>query len=361
MSRVRASFAREGLPVDALAGAYDLGRWRSVELLPAGKSRHYRVVTDGGEYVVRRSHRSRTLEEVRFEQALVVHLRRHGFPAPEFVPSADGNTFVAVNGDLYSASVFVEGSRYRAGNAEHLREAARALARYHRIVVSFGSSPPASREPFLGETLRGRLAGTPASGTIGQFLTRYGGHSPRIPETLASLPYVMERGGAVLGLLDRLYPDLPKLVIHGGCRRGSTLFRGDHLVAMLDFDSARRDARVVDLAIALHDFGKVWGDPGSPDFKVPLDQEVVSRFLDAYGEVNPLEPAETEALPAILQARPLKRALGKYRSMLEDRALTPGHLRKTTQEVSRARWLQDHETELREIFRGTAPSPRARS
>ena len=41
-------------------------------------------------------------------------------------------------------------------NVEHLREAARTLAKYHRIVASFGLLPPRSREPFLSETLRGR-------------------------------------------------------------------------------------------------------------------------------------------------------------------------------------------------------------
>ncbi|QIN81825.1 phosphotransferase [Rubrobacter tropicus] len=354
-------FAREDLPVDALTEAYDLRPWRSVELLPAGKSRHYRVVTDGGEYIFRRSHPSRTSDEVRFEHALVDYLRRNGFPAPRFVPCVGGGTSVAVNGGLYSASVFVKGSQYRAGNVEHLREAARTLARYHQIVVSFESSPPRSREPFLSETLRERLTGTFSPEVIGDFMARYGDHHSRVPDLLASLPHVLRRGEAVLSLLDLLYPDLPKLIIHGGCRRGSTLYRGDRLVAMLDFDSARREARVVDLAIALHDFGKVWGDPGSPSFKVPLDLEVVSRFLDAYQEVNPLEPAEIEALPAVLQARPLKRALGKYRSMIEDRALSPGHTRKTAQEVSRVRWLEDHGRGLREILHGATRGSGARS
>jgi homoserine kinase type II len=338
---------REDIPVDALTEAYDLGSWRSVELLPAGKSQHYRIVTDSGEYIVRRSYSSRKLEEVCFEHALVAHLRRNGFPAPVFVPCVSGDTSVAVNGDLYSASVFVKGSQYQAGNVEHLREAARALAEYHQIVVSFGSSPPRSREAFLSETLRERLVTVPSPAEIVGFLARYGDQDPQIPELLASLPYTLGSGKAVLDLLDRLYSDLPKLIIHGGCRRGSTLFRGDRLVTMLDFDSARLDVRVLDLAIALHDFGKVWGDPGSPNFKVPLDLQVVSRFVDAYQEVNPLEQAEVEALPALLAARPLKRALGKYRSMIEDKAVLRGHIRKTAQEVARARWVEAHGQELR--------------
>jgi homoserine kinase type II len=349
-SRRRNLFAREDIPIDKLMEVYDLGQWQSVELLPAGKSKHYRITTDGGEYILRRSHSSRTLEEVRFEHALVAHLRNNGFPAPVFVPCVSGETSVVVNGYLYSASVFVKGSPYQAENVEHLREAARTLAKYHQIVASFGSPPPRSREPFLSETLRERLAAMPSPEIISDFSARYGDRDPRIPDLLASLPYVLERGEAVLGLLDRLYPDLPKLVIHGGCRRGSTLFKGDRLVAMLDFDSARLEARVLDLAIAFHDFGKVWGEPGSPDFKVPLDLRIVSEFLDAYQEINPLEEAETKALPTLLAARPLKRALGKYRSMIEDLQTSQGHVRKAAQEVARVRWLEAHQQELQAML-----------
>src|SRR3712207_934973 len=221
---------------------YDLGQWQSVELLPAGKSQHYRITTDGGEYIVRRSHPSRSLEEVRFEHALVAHLRNNGFPAPVFVPCISGETPVVVNGYLYSASVFVKGSPYQAENVEHLREAARTLAKYHRIVASFGSPPPRSREPFLSETLRERLAAMPSPEIIDDFLARNGARDPRIPDLLASLPYVLERGEAVLGLLDRLYPDLPKLVIHGGFRRGGHPFLRGGLLPPLGFFTARPPA-----------------------------------------------------------------------------------------------------------------------
>jgi homoserine kinase type II len=342
--------AREDIPVDTLMEVYDLGQWQSVELLPAGKSKHYRITTDSGEYIVRRSHSSRTLEEVRFEHALVAHLRNNGFPAPMFIPCVSGETSVVINGYLYSASVFVQGFPYQAENVEHLREAARTLAKYHRIVASFGSPPPRSREPFLSETLRERLAAMPSSEIISDFSARYGDRDPRIPDLLASLPYVLESGEAVLGLLERLYQVLPRLVIHGGCRRGSTLFEGDRLVAMLDFDSARLEARVLDLAIAFHDFGKVWGEPGSPGFKVPLDLRIVSEFLGAYQEINPLEEAEIEALPTLLAARPLKRALGKYRSMIEEARVSQGHVRKSAQEVARVRWLKAHGQELRTVL-----------
>jgi homoserine kinase type II len=116
---------RDDFPVGALTDAYDLGPWESVEMLPGGKSDHYRLIAGSGEYAIRRSHRSKTYADMRFEHELVAHLRDSGFPAPVVVPTVSGDTCAAVDGDLYSVSVFVDGSGYEAGNAEHLRESAR--------------------------------------------------------------------------------------------------------------------------------------------------------------------------------------------------------------------------------------------
>jgi Ser/Thr protein kinase RdoA (MazF antagonist) len=59
---------------------------------------------------------------MRFEHELVAHLRDNGFPAPVVVLTVSGDTCAAVDGDHYNVSVFVDGSAYEAGNAEHLRE-----------------------------------------------------------------------------------------------------------------------------------------------------------------------------------------------------------------------------------------------
>jgi homoserine kinase type II len=343
---------RDDLLVSALADAYDLGPWESVEILPGGKSDHYRLIAGSGEYAIRRSHSSKTPADIRFEHELVAHLRDNGFPAPVVVPTVSGDTCVAVDGDLYGVSLFVDGSGYEAGNAEHLRESARALAEYHRISASFRPLSSRSQEPFLNEILRERLTEMPPPEAISDFADAYADHDLQIPDLLESLFYALEKSEEVLGLLDWLYPKLPMLTIHGGCRRGSAIFSGDRLITMLDFDSARYEARVLDLAIALHDFAKVFGEHGSPDFKVPLDLEVVSGFLGAHLQANPLEPAEVEALPALLAARPLKRAIGKYRSMIEEARVSQGHVRKTAQEVARVRWLESHGKELRTVLWG---------
>jgi hypothetical protein len=51
--------------------------------------------------------------------------------------------------------------------------------------------------------------------------------------------------------------------------------------------------------------------------------------------------------------RPLKRDLGKYRTMIEEERVSQGHVSKTAQEVARVRWLEAHERELRTALWGT--------
>ena len=86
--------------------------------------------------------------------------------------------------------------------------------------------------------------------------------------------------------------------------------------------------------------------------KVPLDLEIVSQFFGAYLQANPLELGEVVALPALLAAIPLKRAIGKYRSMIEEARVSQGHVKKTAQEVARVRWLESHGKELRTVLWG---------
>jgi hypothetical protein len=98
--------------------------------------------------------------------------------------------------------VFGRGSGCRAGNAEHIREAAHTLARYHRIVASFHPTSQPPQEPLLNEVLRERLSGMPSSGTASGFADVHG-ENVWVRVVLASLPHAIERAGEVLNLLDR--------------------------------------------------------------------------------------------------------------------------------------------------------------
>mgnify|MGYP003291757597 CR=1 FL=1 len=50
---------RDDFPVGALADVYDLGPWESIEMLPGGKSDHYRLIAGSGEYAISGTPRAR--------------------------------------------------------------------------------------------------------------------------------------------------------------------------------------------------------------------------------------------------------------------------------------------------------------
>ena len=109
---------RADLPVDELAAAYDLGPLASVELLAGGKNQHHHLVTARGEFIVRRSYRSKTAAALQVEHALVHHLRSSGFPAPEVVITRAGRTWAKFVGRRGCSSIDRAGPNAPGGGSE---------------------------------------------------------------------------------------------------------------------------------------------------------------------------------------------------------------------------------------------------
>jgi len=94
--------------------------------------------------------------------------------------------------------------------------------------------------------------------------------------------------------------------VHGGARRSSLLFARERGRGVLDFDSAHPDVRMLDLAVAVHDVGKVYTRPGEADHKVALNLDRIADLIAAYArEVAPTS-AELRALPLLFEAKRLK-------------------------------------------------------
>jgi homoserine kinase type II len=150
----------------------------------------------------------------------------------------------------------------------------------------------------------------------------------------------------VVAAIDAVLPDLPRAVVHGGARRGSMLFRGSEVVGVLDFDSAHPDVRVLDIAVAAHDVGKVYTQKGDDDHKVALDLSRVANLLEAYREIGTITPAEEAALPLLMEAKRLKRALGRLRRRENGERLSGNDHAKIAQEGRRLQWLDDHRGDI---------------
>lgn len=317
---------REPFPLADLAATFDLGHWRSVRWLRGGKNEHAEVVTDRATYFLRRSYRSKALASLNWQVELLMRLRGQDLPVPEPMPCRNGGHVAEFGDRLYFVTRTLPGTPYDPEQPEHLRAMGRQLAGYHALVPTLGVVDPEPEQATLRDSVLDRL---------------------RTVDALA-FPELLHVGRRVAARLDRLWPQLPTTVLHGGCRRGSLLFTGSTITGLLDFDSARFGPRALDVATAVHDVSKVYTESGRPDHKVVLDLDRIRIFLAAYRESGDLSAAEAEAIPVLIAAKRIKRALGRAARMA-GASHTDDDTDKIRLEFARLTWLDDHATELSHI------------
>ncbi|MGQ0630306.1 MAG: phosphotransferase enzyme family protein [Sporichthyaceae bacterium] len=313
-------------PLDELMAAWPLGGWDSVLWLKAGKNDHAALTTGHGAFFIRRSYRSKTLAALRFQVELLAALRAHGFPAPVPVPGVDGDPIQVIDGRLYMVTVALPGTSFNsteasaapdAGEREVLRTMGRELARFHAGVESFGVTDPEPGTRDLLDGIREKLEAMDVS----------------------AAPDLQVRGQAIVARLEALEAQLPQTIMHGGFRRGSLLFTGSVVTGFLDVDSARFGPRALDIATALHDIGKVYTEKGRDDHKVTLDFEKMAAFVEGYTETGEITALEAEAIGVMIEAKRVKRALGRCQRLAAGEVLSENDHVKIDMERARLAWL----------------------
>jgi len=268
---------------------YDLGNQRIVWRVERGfVNENWVVETDRGRYFVKRRHPDlRQPDVVRAQHSLVEHLREREFPAPAIVPTLRGETLLHLEGELFEVQEYVDGAPYDRERAAHFREAALTLGRFHRCVRGF--APRALRRPdplYAPKLLRARLDDLIAAWKLDR-----GASFERVVRRLRA-------HSADLAARFAAHGALPRLVIHGDYYAGNLLFQGDCVVGVVDYDKARWQPRVVELAEALIYFASP--RPGHLEHLVYpgfLQWEPFSRFLRRYAAAITLDEREARALP----------------------------------------------------------------
>ena len=306
----------------------------------------FRLSTSRGELALQR-YRARTLPngakaeaiKLRLDQqhALLSYLSDRGFPVAEPLRTRAGGTTVDISGITYALYPFVTGRPMDPGNPRHMKEAASALAFYHRLTAKYSGltyAPQYSFPKLFQERLQGFYKDiedldslTPAS-RIHRDLRLFRDVLPDIQKEVATLPY----------------DSLPKVVIHADFRRENLLFRHGKMSALIDFGRSRYEARALDLAIAVTELG-----PRTYD-KTFLN--LAHGFIFTYNSQMPLDDAERRALPILTQAWTASRAFRKMRKLVHRKEHSK-RVRKANQFswcAGRLKWLRENRLAWRGIF-----------
>ena len=252
------------------------------------------VEVNGRRYLVRWQSPELTEADLRFRHAFMAHLRDAGLPVPGLLARPDGTTHAITDNGIYEVQEGLDGRQFAtedaAGEAE-LEAAARMLGRLHQASAGFQWQPYRWPEERSADGLaRSYIA----------LIQQAAEHQDAAIAVKSGLTRVAEacegrREAAASALA--VEPAPPQLHIHGDYQAHNLRFGASEVSAIYDFDAARWDTRLLELAYSLLYFtGVRWDDAFSPTPPLVddgLDILRVHRYIGAYGREAP--PAEGEA------------------------------------------------------------------
>lgn len=225
------------------------------------------LATDAGPKVAKWSVARNQFDRLAALAALTSRLDRQWLPVAAPTPAADGRVQLEVDGVSINLQQRVDGDHLDVTDAAQVRAAGAVLARLHQALAT---APEAPGMPGLSAPEK------PVAVQLGGWLESKPRHLPA--DLLDSL-------GAVVSTAQP-DPDTPIQLVHGDFRAANLLLRGTDMAAVLDFDDARMDHRVVELARSAALLGTVF------HHWAPVRPEVHASFVGGYQSVSTLTAAE---------------------------------------------------------------------
>jgi homoserine kinase type II len=302
---------------------YDLGELRSAQRVERGYvNQNWVIQTTRGRYFLKHRHPElRNREVITAQHTLMDHLRKSGFPAPAILHATTGETLLVLDDEFYEIQGYIEGSPYEEARWAHFQAAAITLGHYHDCVQGFTPSTLCHMgDLYDPPILNTHLTSLKALWTRGW------------DKALAEIARQLESHEEDLKSRFALHEQLPHVVIHGDYHAANLLFHGDRVVGVVDYDKARWQPRIVELAEVLIYFAS--SRPGHlthlvyPGF---LEWDKFSRFLHHYACVQgvSLREQEVRALPDYIRCIWLSMSLQR----LLEKGHQPTEALETLQEV----------------------------
>jgi len=289
---VREKFGAEELAI--VLSHFDVGVIDSIVEFPKGsrKAPKLLIVSDQGKFLLKRRARGKDDPfKVAFCHAIQLNLAAKQFPLPHLIGTKkDNNSMLQWRSGVYELFEYIPGQGYPQ-TLESTFDSGRVLGLYHKLLENFQSewTPPSGsfhNSPSVESGLKALSSNIP------------GGTELHIAQTLNFLrdSYLHAARTA-----ERLGMDTwPKQIVHADWHPGNMLYRENHVVAVIDYDSARLLPRVIDIANGVLQFSIIGGDEDVAKWPDYCDESRFKRFLRGYDEVMLLSQAELKAVPWLM-------------------------------------------------------------
>lgn len=295
---------RQRFGADELAAVlshYDLGIIEEIRAFPRGsrKAPKVRIRSRGGDYILKRRAPGRDDPgRVTFAHGLQLFLEERGYPVTSLIGTRDTNdSMLRLDGGTYELFTFVPGGRGD-GSAGAAKRAGEALGLLHELAREFRPPLPAPTGGYhAAAALPPRLALVPAAVRAAEPGADPAATARACRAILAAYREAADRAA------DAGFGSQPREITHGDWHPGNIIERAGRIAAVLDFDSARREPRVADLANAVLQFSMPLSARRDPaEWPDGLDVTRMAHVVRGYGRAAPnsIDAEEFRALPWLM-------------------------------------------------------------
>jgi homoserine kinase type II len=294
-NKIRETFGARELAVTL--SHFDLGIISSIEEFARGSRRAPKIIIQShrGKFLFKRRAKGKDdLAKVAFTHQLQLTLAGQNFPLPHLLGTRDDNNSMLVwESNIYEMFEYIEGGNYDA-SLDATFNSGRILGLYHKLLQDFHSDyqPPVGSyhgAAAIQQAIRNTVSSLPM-------------------ETRPSVDELTEIVGGLENAYRKCAAEADKLglqnwqtqIVHGDWHPGNMLFRGGHVVAVIDYDAARLQQRVIDFANGALQFSILGGSEDPTTWPEYLDRSRFKRFLRGYDSVNVISTAELRAVPLLM-------------------------------------------------------------
>jgi Ser/Thr protein kinase RdoA (MazF antagonist) len=291
----REQFSAEELAV--VLSHYDIGVVDSVVEYPRGsrKAPKLLIVSEQGKFLLKRRARGKDDPfKVAFTHSLQLYLTNKAFPLPHLIGTKkENNSMLQWRNGVYELFEYIPGTGYPQ-TLESTFDSGRILALYHKLLEEFKSEwHPPSGSYHASQGVENGLKAIAASIPAGPDNENHDVH-----QLLASLQISYRNAGEKTRALG--IDTWPKQIVHADWHPGNMIYRDNHVVAVIDYDSARLLPRIIDIANGSLQFSIIGGDDDVSKWPEHLDEARFKRFLRGYDDVMLLSQAEIRVVPLLM-------------------------------------------------------------
>lgn len=290
----REKFGTEELAV--VLSHFDIGLIESIQEYPRGsrKAPKALIVSDQGKFLLKRRARGKDDPfKVAFCHSLQLYLAAKQFPLPHLIGTKrDNNSMLQWRGAVYELFEYIPGQNYPQ-TLESTYDSGRVQGLFHKLLEHFKTEwqPPTGSyhmAPAVESGLR----------TIPRTVQLPNGQMQNIEPMLN---FLLEQYSHAAETVEFLGMETwPRQIVHADWHPGNMLYRENHVVAVIDYDSARALARIVDIANGALQFSILGGDEDPAKWPDYVDESRFKRFLRGYDEVMLISQAEIRAIPWLM-------------------------------------------------------------